>query len=150
MLSSTWYGVCKQIVVGLPLVIDYLCFFLCLSNQVCLSFPSTLGLTWLPYPRHSGLTIIFKLKKLRCTHVQLVARPRQLEYGNLCKYIVGQDTIHYRLAQRIFKALKAWNVADVVFSQKIKLKICHLVEKIKALVMGVFQYFSQTYWSLNV
>jgi hypothetical protein len=38
--------------------------------------------------------------------------------------------------------LKAWDGANVVFSQKVKLLFCHLVEKIKALVVGVFQYFS--------
>jgi len=39
-----------------------------------------------------------------------------LSMVTLCKYTVDQDTIHYRLAQRIFQALKAWDGANVVFS----------------------------------
>jgi hypothetical protein len=41
----------------------------------------------------------------------------------------------------IFQALKAWDGANVVFSHKVKLSFCPLVEKIEALVVGVFQYF---------
>jgi hypothetical protein len=56
----------------------------------------------------------------------------------LCKCTVDQDTIHCRLSQWIFQALKAYDGADVVFSYKVKLSFCHLVEKIKVLVVGVF------------
>jgi hypothetical protein len=56
---STWCGACRQIMIGLLSVIDYLCFFFslswqlkfiivlficCLSNQSCLSYPRRLGL----------------------------------------------------------------------------------------------------------
>jgi len=69
----------------------------------------------------------------------------------LCKWTLDQDTIYYRLVQWIFQALKAWDEANVVFSQKkVKLSFCQLVEKIEALVVGIFHYFSQAHWSLNV
>jgi hypothetical protein len=36
---------------------------------------------------------------------------------------------------------KAYDEAIIVFSQKVKLSFCYLVEKIEALVVGVFLYF---------
>jgi hypothetical protein len=59
-----------------------------------------------------------------------------------CKCIVDQDTVHCRHTQWIFQALKAWDGANIVFSHEIKLSFSSLFEKIEALVMGVFQYFS--------
>jgi hypothetical protein len=41
-----------------------------------------------------------------------------------------------------FQALKAWDGANIVFSHEIKLSFSSLFEKIEALVMGVFRYFS--------
>jgi hypothetical protein len=50
-----------------------------------------------------------------------------------------------------FLSSEAWDDANVVVSHKVKLSFCHLIEKIEALVMGVFQYFfSRAYWSLDV
>jgi hypothetical protein len=42
-----------------------------------------------------------------------------------------------------FLSSEAWDDANVVVSHKVKLSFCHLIEKIEALVMGVFQYFFQ-------
>jgi len=56
----------------------------------------------------------------------------------LCKCTVDQYTVHNRLSQWIFQALKAWDEANVVFSHKVKLSFCHLVEKIEALIVEVF------------
>jgi len=63
-----------------------------------------------------------------------------LGLATLCKRTVDEDIVHCRLAQWIFQALNAWDMANIVFSHKVKLSFCALVEKIEALVVG--EYFS--------
>ena len=71
-----------------------------------------------------------------------VPNPSFVRLATLCKCVVYQDTFHCKLGQWIFEAMKIWDGANVVFAYKVKLLFCLFVEKIKALVVWVFQYFS--------
>jgi hypothetical protein len=103
MLFFIWYGVCRDIMVGLLLMIDYLCFFSFFSWQlkctiviclfvVCLGpatkldssylslgtmlDPRSLGLTTIPDLRALGLTTIFGVRSGRGLTVTFSVRLR--------------------------------------------------------------------------
>jgi len=119
--SFTWCGECRQIMVGLSSMID------------CLFF-SFFSLSW-------QLKYIIILFVCCLSNQTWLLDPSGLGLATLCKYTMDQDTVYCRLAQWIFQALKAWDWANVVFLQKVTLIFCSLVEKIKDLIVGVFQYF---------
>jgi hypothetical protein len=80
----------KELLVRCPETIQHICMNILVLNK-------TIIFVW--------LTKIIQI---------LGAKPKLLGSGNKCT--VDQDTVHYKFAQWIFQALKAWCEANVVFS----------------------------------